>query len=168
MVTKEYRWYVIKTKSRHELAVVDYLTKSGIDCFCPVKKETRIRTVGVFEIDVPIFSLYVFVKTSCKEYFDILNNPSVLHFVNTCGIPDSITIVVINGLKNIGFNGLKYEVSDNHFQKGEKVTIKSGYFAGHRGEIVRHNCKKKILIRISSFGYSILIGIENIDLNNYQ
>jgi transcription antitermination factor NusG len=160
MISKSYHWHAIKTKSRHEFKVVDYLTKAGIECFCPSGKETRIRKTGPVQVTVPFFSLYVFVRSSNREYYDILHYHSVVDFVRISGDPTIVCEEEIKRIKRIGTNGQNIKATRESFRKGKKVIIQSGYFTGLEGEIVDHRGKKKILVRFTCVDYNILVGIE--------
>jgi transcription antitermination factor NusG len=166
MITKKYHWYAITTKSRHEFAVVDYLTKAGIECFCPSNKETRIRKSGPVQVTVPLFSLYVFVRSSNREYYDILHYRSVADFVRSKEGPTIVCEEEIKKIKKIVSNGQNVEATRESFRKGKKVIIQSGYFAGFDGEIVDDRGKKKILVRLTCVDFNLLIDIE--DLNSLK
>jgi len=162
MIPKNYQWYVIKTKSRHEFSVEKYFNKAGIECFCPSMKEVRFRKSGIATVIVPLFSLYVFVRASNKEYEDILHNDSVKDFIRCAEIPESISDEQIEGLKLLTKQADDFEITGLSFRKGEQITIQSGPFIGMKGEIVSLRGKKQVLVRISCIEYGILLKAEDL------
>jgi len=162
MIPKNYQWYVIKTKSRHEFAVEIHFNKVGIECFCPSMKEVRLRKSGIATVTVPLFSLYVFVRASNKEYVDVLHHESVKDFIRCAGIPEIIKDEQIEGLKLLTKQVDNFEITGISFRKGEQIIVQSGPFAGMKGEIVSVRGKKRVLVRISCIEYGILLKAVNL------
>jgi len=162
MFTKEYHWYLARTKANHEFTIIDRLTKSTIECFCPSRTEIRNRKKGKASIHIPLFSLYIFVKVSNKEYEFVLHDPSVFGFVSCAGIPEVIKEDQIEALKNLCHQIHGYEVTGLRFKKGEVITIQTGAFRGMKGETVSIRGKRKVLVRIPSIEYGILFNARDL------
>ncbi|MCK5821031.1 MAG: UpxY family transcription antiterminator [Bacteroidales bacterium] len=156
MFTKEYHWYLARTKANHEFTIINRLTKSTIECFCPSRTEIRYRKKGKASVHIPLFSLYVFVRVSNKEYETVLYDKSVFGFVSCAGIPEVIKEDQIEALKNLCHQINGYEITGLRFKKGEDIIIQAGSFRGMRGEIVSIRGKRKVLVRIPCIEYGIL------------
>ena len=51
----------------------------------------------------------------------------------------------------------------DHFKEGDQVIIQNGILKGITGELVMQNDAKKILLRISHIGYSLLIKLQDVN-----
>ena len=74
------RWYVIRSKPRHESVCLEELAKAGVEGLCPLRMEYRFRRRR--EEAVPLFPGYVFCKIEFPEgYHTVRWLRGVLHMV---------------------------------------------------------------------------------------
>ena len=109
----------------------------------------------------PLFRPYIFVKVSNKEYFDVLQIPSVLNFICFGGqaaiIPDN-QIALIRSVVDEKFI---YQVIDEELTPSQKARITAGPLKGYNGEIVCFKGKKHLQLKIENLNYSLIVEIEN-------
>ena len=101
MIDKSYKWYVVYTKTQHEKKVHMDIEAQSIQSFLPLVKTVRFWSDRKKYIHVPMFPNYVFIKLSCREYYRILNHPSVISFVKFEGSPSSVPEEQINCIRKI-------------------------------------------------------------------
>ena len=164
MLSKTYKWYVIYTKPRHELSVNRFLELSGIRSFCPTEKVMVQKSDRRKLIEKPVFSMYVFVFVSIREYMDILHYHSVIDFIRLKGVPSSVPEREMNGLIEVFSNNRLPEVSNNHFHNGQPITINSGPFIGYKGKVVTSQGKRKVQVSLSCIDYNLLLDASDIKL----
>ncbi len=156
---RSYHWYALYTKSRREKEVERDLTEDGYEVYLPTIRRLRVWSDRKKWVDQPLFSGYVFVKVSNKEYYRVLQHPGVVKYVGFGGEAARIREWQIEAVKRaLGLN-LDMEATTDHFKQGQEVEISAGPMSGLRGEIIRIASKKQLLLRISNIGYSLLVKI---------
>src|SRR4030095_11819723 len=88
-------WYVIYTRPCHEKRAVEHLAQLNIETFLPCIVTLRKWHDRKKYLEAPLFPSYAFVHLkTAQEYFDSLNNESVLYYVKNgkkiAHIPDSV------------------------------------------------------------------------------
>jgi transcriptional antiterminator RfaH len=156
-------WYVTYTKPRHEKKVVEQLQLIKICNFLPLVKSLKIWSDRRKYTAIPLFPSYVFVKLeNIQSYFKSLDVNSILYFVKTGKEIARVSDTTIDNLKLIDSNYREQiEVSSEYIFPGEKLLIKEGPFTGFCCEVVEHNGKQKILVRIELLQRNILLGISS-------
>jgi len=160
-----YQWYAIYTRSRGEKVAAKLLSDQGIDVYLPLERKLRQWSDRKKWVEVPYINSYVFVKTSEKEYYDILNTQGVIRYVTFNGKAAAIPEWQIEAMKKIISSETAVTFSLHHFKKGEKVQIEKGALMGYEGEVVNDtDGKKKIMIRIGQLGINMLVKLELTDV----
>ena len=156
-------------RSRAEKAVYDRFIDQGFEAFLPLERKLRKWSDRKKWVEVPYINSYVFVKSSEKEYFEVLNTFNVVRFVTFEGIAAPIPEWQIDAMKKIVGSKEKFHFSSHHFKKGEKIKIEKGVLIGFSGEIVHDSDgKKKVLIRIDQIGYSMVVEMDLLDVKKVQ
>lgn len=164
-----YYWYAIYTRSRGEKVAAKLLSDMGIDVYLPLQRKLRQWSDRKKWVEVPYINSYVFVKTSEKEYYDILNTQGVIRYVTFGGKAAVIPEWQIDAMKKIVSSENPMVFSAHQFRKGEKVQIENGALMGYEGEVVKDSDgKKKVIIRIGQLGISMLIHMELSDVKKIE
>lgn len=164
-----YHWYAIYTRSRGEKVAAKLLSDMGIDVYLPLQKKLRQWSDRKKWVEVPYINSYVFVKTSEKEYYDILNTQGVIRYVTFNGKAAAIPEWQIEAMKKVISSSLPVIFSDHHFKKGQKVHIEHGALMGYEGEVVNDSDgKKKVMIRIGQLGISMMIHLDLSDVRKIE
>lgn len=167
--TVVYNWHAIYVKSRAEKAVYERFIEQGFEAFLPLERKLRKWSDRKKWVDVPYIHSYVFVKSSEKEYFDILNTFGALRFITFEGKAAPIPDWQIEAMKKLVGSKEKFHFSSHLFKKGEKITIEKGALIGFTGEIVRDNDgKKKVAIRIDQIGYSMVVEMDLLNVKKIK
>lgn len=161
----EYHWYAIYTRSRGEKVVAKLLKDSGLEVYLPLQRKLRQWSDRKKWVEVPYINSYVFVRTSEKEYYDVLNTQGVIRYVTFEGKAAIIPDWQIDAMKKIISSDTPVIFSAHRFRKGEKVQIENGTLMGYQGEVINDtDGKKKILIRIDQVGINMLVQLPLTDL----
>jgi transcription antitermination factor NusG len=158
-IDKTYHWYAIYTKSRREKELERDLLADGYEAYLPKINRLRVWSDRKKWVEMPLFSGYVFVKVSNKEYYTVLQHPAAVKYVGFGGKAAKIPEKQLESVKRaLGLN-LDMEASTEKFEKGQVVEINAGPMSGCSGEIVHVSSKKKLLLRIDNIGYSLVVTV---------
>lgn len=156
-----YNWYAVYVRSRAEKAVYKSFIDQGFEAFLPLERKLRKWSDRKKWVEVPYINSYVFVKSSEKEYFAVLNTFNVVRFVTFEGQAAIIPEWQIEVMKKIVGSKESFYFSSHRFKKGEKIVIETGALTGFSGEVIHDSDKKKkILIRIDQIGYSLVVAMD--------
>jgi len=165
-ITEPFRsWYALYTRSRFENVVFQGLCKKSLEAFLPrirVKSRRRDRTRM---IQVPLFPGYLFVKTDLnpKEYIDILRTVGVVRMMGGKGGPVPVGDSEIESLKIMTLSESPI-ISRNCMQKGDRVVVVNGAFAGVVGVFVRYRGKERVAVNIDALGQSAIVDVSAQDV----
>lgn len=156
------QWYALYTRSRHEKFIEAELGKRSIEAFLPTRKVKRRWSDRTVTIEEPLFKSYIFVKTDfMTNRLDVLKIKGAVKFVSAGVNPISVEDSVVDSLKRI----IQFEIPIDPFpylDKGDRVCVKSGPFAGTEGYIVQKDNKKcQLVISISAIKSSISVKIDS-------
>jgi len=153
-----YSWYALYTRSRQEKKVYKELTDQSIEAYLPLEIKIRQWSDRKKKVEEPMIRSYVFVKSSEKEYYDILNTFGAVRYVTFEGKAAPIPEWQIDAMKKMLNHNLPHHYSDERFLKGEQISITDGPLKGFDGEVVNDSAgKQKVIIRVANIGYSLVI-----------
>ena len=153
-----YQWYALYTRSRQEKKVYQELINQNIEAYLPLETKIKQWSDRKKKVEEPMIRSYVFVKSSEKEYYDILNIIGAVRYICFEGKAAPIPEWQIDAMRKLLEYNLPHNFSDEHFFKGEQIRIAEGPLKGFEGEVVNNSKgKQKVIIRISNIGYSMVI-----------
>lgn len=153
-----YHWYALYTRSRQEKKVYQELIDQNIESYLPLEIKIRQWSDRKKKVEEPMIRSYVFVKSSEKEYYSILNTLGAVRYVTFEGKAAPIPEWQIDAMKKLVEHKLPHHFSDERFMKGEQILINEGPLKGTEGEVVNDSKgKQKVIIRVSNIGYSMVI-----------
>jgi len=94
-------WYAVYTRPLKERKVSAYLTKKGIENFCPIVKTNDSKSTVKKEEFQPLFDAYVFVYTLECEVISLLNLPGIKSIIYWKSKPAVINPQEIDILKQL-------------------------------------------------------------------
>ena len=158
-------WYVLHTKSRFENVVNDGLLRKQIEVFLPkmtVKSKRRDRKAM---IRVPLFPGYVFVKTDLhpQHHLEIVKTAGAVRLIGSKQGPVSVPDETIESLKIMVSTDLPVNTG-NRLQKGDRVMVVSGPFAGVTGTFVRYGGKGRVIVNIEALRQYAGVEVSEEDL----
>jgi transcription antitermination factor NusG len=153
------KWYAIYTHPRAEKLVFERLGEQNIEAFLPLIKTYRTWSDRKKLVIKPLLSSYVFVKVLRKEFPKVYTQSGVVRFISFEGQPVPIPQVQIDNLRLLVDSDADIEVTGDSFDKGDNVEVVTGSLTGLKGELVRIDKKKRVLIRIDKLDQNILVTI---------
>ena len=158
-------WYVLHTKSRFENVVNDGLGKKSIEVFLPkvtVRSKRKDRKVM---IRVPLFPGYLFVKTDLapESHLEIVKTAGAVRLIGSKQGPVPVPDETIDSLK-IMVNGDHPVTTGHSLQKGDKVLVLYGPFAGVTGTFTRYGGKGRVIVNIDALGQYAGVEVNEDDI----
>lgn len=152
-INRKYSWYAIYTKSRSEKKLHQELLEQGIVSYLPLKKELRVWSDRKKWVEMPLFSSYVFVRVSLKEYYTAINSTYAVCYVTIRGKAVAVPDRQIEALKILlNEENKKLELVSSDISVGEEVEVLYGPLKGVCAEIVEIRGKHRLLLRFGSLG----------------
>nr|WP_319397898.1 UpxY family transcription antiterminator [uncultured Carboxylicivirga sp.] len=165
---KNYTWYALYTKSRAEKKVLEQLTKLGITAYLPMRKMLRQWSDRKKWVEMPVISSYIFVYIPKEDYRLVFEANGVVAYVSykgkACTIPDSD----IQAMKRTIENQLNFDIETDQLKKGQTITVTSGPLQGITGEITDVKGSKKLYLRISNIGYTLVVDMADATFSKEQ
>lgn len=156
---KALKWYALKTKSRAEKKVHEEIQELGVESYMPISRELRQWSDRRKWVEVPMFRSYVFVRTTNQHFQKVLEIDGAVHFVKFNNEYAVIQDEQIDLIKKIVDNKIRFEVTADSFEPGDKVIVTDGPFKGQKGEWIQKKSKYNICITIHQLNMSISLEI---------
>jgi transcription elongation factor/antiterminator RfaH len=146
-------WFVLHTKSRFENVVFDGLINKNIEAFLPKMTVPSKRKDRRLMIRVPLFPGYVFVRTdlSAPEHLEIVKTIGAVRLVGTNQGPVPVPDDSISSVK-IMVDSSQPIKTGSQLQKGDKVIVTAGPFAGLTGIFIQYRGKDRVAVNIDALG----------------
>jgi transcription elongation factor/antiterminator RfaH len=158
-------WYVLHTKSRFENVVHEGLLKKQIEVFLPkitVKSKRRDRKKM---IRVPLFPGYVFVKTNLHplHHLEVVKTAGAVRLIGSRNGPVPVPDETVDSLKILVSTDLPV-TTGNRLQKGDRVMVVSGPFAGVVGTFARYGGQGRIIVNVEALGQYAGVEVSEDDI----
>lgn len=151
-------WYVIYTRSRHEKKVHDRLGEMEIPSFLPTQKLLKQWNDRKKFVHEPLFPSYVFIYLkSVENYYKGMDIAGALYYVKAGKQIASVSETVINNIKLVTSQPVDIEISESHFQPGQKLVINQGVMIGLSCEVIQFRNHQKLLVRVDLLKRNLLL-----------
>tara|TARA_Y100001958_G_scaffold61576_1_gene41389 strand:- start:850 stop:1317 length:468 start_codon:yes stop_codon:yes gene_type:complete len=144
------KWFVLYTKPKHELKVVDNLLNIGIESYCPTIMSNRIWSDRIKKIKEVLIKSTIFVRCSDKERGDVFEIPSTVRYLYHCKKPAVVFDSEIKHLKKLEQNNY---IINKHLSIGDMIFLDKVNQAG----LVEKKTKSKTWINLKNINIRICI-----------
>jgi len=160
MTESDNNWYVLRVRPRHEKSIAERLI-NDYEVYLPLMKKYNKWSDRIKCVETPLFSGYIFIKTSIKQKYYILENLGVSSFVQFANKPAIIRDQEIRAIQLMLEQPSTLEIIDGYaFSKGEHVQITRGIFAGVEGKVVNIKNRFRLYIAVEQLGKIISVEID--------
>ena len=156
-----YQWFALYTKARAEKRVYEELQQKGIEAYLPMRKELRQWSDRKKWIETPIISSYIFVHIHKEDYRRVFESRGVVSYVCNKGKAVVIPAREIKAMQRAVESNLTFNLELSTIRKGQTLTITSGPLKGITGEIVDVQGTKRLYLRISHIGYTLVVTLDD-------
>ena len=115
------KWFVLFTKPRHELKVLERLISFGIEAYTPTEIVTRQWSDRMKKITIPLLPSMVLVNLENKNPNIVFNVPGVLRYLFEQGKRAVVSDAEINAMKCYQNNTL--HIDKNELNIGDTVYV---------------------------------------------
>jgi transcriptional antiterminator RfaH len=150
-------WVVAYTKPRNEKKALALLIEEGIEAYLPLQKTLKQWSDRKKWIEEPLLRSYIFIRITEQQYYNTIQIPGLVRYVSFEGKAAPIPDNQIDMLKILVGEKYNLEVTEESFLPGEIVEITIGSLAGFKGELIRHNGKNKVMLKVEHISHSILV-----------
>lgn len=153
-------WYVLRVRPRHEKVIAERLSDK-YEVFLPLTKKYNKWSDRIKCIETPLFSGYLFIKTSIKQKYYILEEQGVSSFVQFANKPAILRDKEIQAINFMLERSSSLKIEDGYtFSKGEHIKINRGVFLGVEGQVVNIKNKSRLYVSIQQLGKIISVEID--------
>jgi len=148
-------WFVLYTKPRQELKVVDELSKIGINSYCPTVKMIKQYSDRKKKIEKPLIPSYIMVYIEESKRKSVFSIPGIVRYLFWLGKPAMVHENEINIMKK-HLEGVYSSISISKLIIGQMYKISEGPLAGNKGKIVEMK-KNKVKLELASLGMTVVL-----------
>ena len=156
-----YQWFALYTKAMTEKKVRRELQQRGIEVYIPMRKELRQWSDRKKWVETPIINSYLFVHIQIDDYRRVFESKGVISYVANKGKAVVIPDHEIEAMKRTVGSNLTFNLETDAIRIGKNITIASGPLKGISGEIVEIQGAKKLYLRISHIGYTLVVNLDD-------
>lgn len=138
------------------------LQRSGVECFLPMRRETRNWTDRQKTVDVPVFPNYIFIRTTMAKRFELLLNRELVKYVTFGDSPATMRDDEMDMLQLVQQDDADTAIVPQHQRllPGNRVTINTGKFAGAKGVLIREEERNKVVVELTAVRHLIKLHVD--------
>jgi len=152
-------WYAVYTRSRHEKMVGTKLSDKGVEVFLPLRKVLRRWKDRRKEIQLPLFSSYVFVRIPLAQRIPVLQTPGVVHILSDKRGPVSVPEEQIESIQKLVESGLRYDPYP-YLHEGMRVSVVRGPLRGVEGILIEKRRKHLLVLSVDLIQQSAALQVD--------
>jgi len=156
-------WSVVFTKPRQEQVARDNLTRQAFLTYLPMLKQTKRRRDRWVEVTEPLFPRYVFVALHFGEQdlSPIRSTLGVIDLVRFGPEPATVPEGIVESLMAAEDPAAACHLARaERFQKGDRVTIAAGPFAGIQAVFEEPSGKGRVALLLDLLGKETRVQID--------
>lgn len=156
-------WFAVRVRSNFERATAQSLDARGISCFLPMYKARRQWSDRVKEVDLPLFSGYVFCQVPERRFLPVLETPGVLQVVGKGPSPVPVEDHEMAALRRIVGCGQE-TLPWPYLAAGQRVRLRTGALKDVEGILASAEGRHRVIVNIELLQRSVAVSVERLDL----
>lgn len=152
-------WFALQTIPRNEKKIGYLLGRKGYECFTPVYRQKRKWSDRTVEIELPLFSTYVFCYLRPSDMGKVIATHGVTRIVGFGGKPAEIAVEEIEALRLLASSNFLREPW-RYLPDGTPVVVETGPLAGVQGTICPSENGRRLIISITLLQRSVAIQLD--------
>ena len=153
------RWYALSVKHQHERAAEIALGWKGFEALAPTYRARRQWSDRSKNLDLPLFSGYVFCRFDFDERIRVLDTPGVARIVGFGNGPAPVADEEIAAIKMVVASGLVVRPWP-HLKPGDRVRIEDGPLRGVEGILLKEKESLRLVLSVELLQRSIAVELE--------
>ncbi len=157
------RWYVLRTRSRHEKLVHSQLSERKIEVFLPLYERWSRWKDRRKKIAFPLFPGYCFARFPLTERLRVLNCVGAVDLLGLKGRPEPVADAEIEALERLAATTLQF---DPHpfLEEGMEVEVIRGPLTGVRGRLLRKDRVTRLVLAVTLIRQAAVVEIHPSDV----
>ena len=152
-------WYALQVRPRFEKVIASTLLNKGYEGFLPLYRHRSRWSDRMKEVQLPLFSGYLFCRLDLNRRLPVLITPGVMHIVGIGKIPHPVDEFEIAALQSIVVSGLQAEPR-SYLSIGERVRIELGPLAGTEGILTSLKGSSRLVVSVNLLQRSVSVEID--------
>ena len=152
-------WYALQVRPRFEKMIATNLLNKGYEGFLPLYRKRSRWSDRIKEIQLPLFSGYLFCRFDVNKRLPILKTPGVIQVVGIGKVPHPVEDSEIKALQSIVISGLQAEPR-SYLNIGQKVRVEVGPLAGIEGILTAIKGSNRLIVSVSLLQRSVSVEID--------
>jgi len=152
-------WIAVQVRPRYELTTARILRNKGYEEFVPTCRSKRQWSDRRREIEMPLFTGYVFCRIKAEICGPIVTTPGVIRILSIgkkiARIEDS-EIEAIQAVVKSGMNVQPYP----YLNVGDIVRITNGPLTGVEGIVTKYNNRRHLILSVNMVQRAVLVEID--------
>ena len=153
------RWFAVRVKSNREKVVAAALEQRGYEQFLPLYQTRRQWSDRLKDLELPLFSGYVFCRLDPQFRLPVLTIPGVFMFVGMGRIPVPVDDAEIAALQVVARSGAP-SAPWPFLRAGQRVRIARGAFRDVEGFLVEVKNRYRLVLSVSLLQRSVAVEVD--------
>jgi len=158
-------WYAAYTSANREKRVAEQLARRSVEHFLPLYETVRQWKDRRVQMQIPLFSGYVFVRLALRDRLQVLQVPGVANLVGFSGKPTALPQEEIDALRTSLANGVRAEPHP-YLTVGRRARVKAGPLAGMEGILVRKKNQDRFVLSLDLIQRSVAVEVDGLGLES--
>ena len=158
-VSGSWPWYAVQVRPRYERIIAGTLQDKGYEGFLPLYRCRRRWSDRIKELEMPLFSGYLFCRLDINLRLPVLKTPGVIRFVGIGKTPLPVDEEEMSAIISIVSAQLNMEPHP-YLQVGQRVRIECGTLAGVEGIVQLAKKPARLVVSVSLLQRSVAVEID--------
>src|SRR6478672_7423848 len=155
------KWYAVRTKVRMEKSTGEILRGKGYETLVPVYVSRRRWADRVKNLEVPLFTGYIFCRFDPSNRLPILTTPGVVSVVSTRSGPVPVPTEEMTAVQTLVASNANQIEPAPCLTEGERVCVRSGIFTGLQGVLLHIKNACRLVIAITLIQRAVAVEIDS-------
>lgn len=156
-------WFALYVNARRERMTADALHSRGFEEFLPLCRTRHRWSDRIKELEVPLFSRYLFCRFNVQDLHRVLRTPGVEYVVGIGKIPVIVPDAEIAALEAVMKSGTDIQPW-SFLQTGQWVRIEEGALSGLVGILLDFRGSCRLVISVTLLQRSLAVEIDRLDV----
>ena len=159
LVSDNYSWFALKTRSRYEHFVATMLRGKGYELFLPVYISQRRWSDRMKNLELPLFPGYLFCRLDPMDRLQVIVTPGVVQIVGSGKNPIPVADAEIEALQTAVKSGLPREPWP-FVHIGQRVRVEGGPLCGLEGILTGFKGQHRLVLSVTLLQRSVALQVE--------
>jgi transcription antitermination factor NusG len=152
-------WFALKVRSRQERITAKALSGKGFEVFLPLFRCKRRWSDRIKQVDLPLFSTYLFCRFHLQEQISVLSTPGIVQIVSRGKRPEPVEETEISRIRKMIHSGLALEPW-RALVIGQAVRLEDGPLKGMTGTLIQVRGSDRLIVSVPLLQRSVAVEID--------